>query len=973
MMDSPVPEARAGRPAWAESASAERVGRFILGPELGRGALGRVVRAWDPMLRRVLALKLLLEPDPIHTLRLTQEAQLQAQVEHPGVCRIYEVGHGGTTPYIAMALLEGETLGTWAQGASPQAKVAVLKQVAEVLAVTHARGLAHLDLKPSNIQMERDAAGHLHPVLLDFGLARESGNPGLQFKGEGTPAFMSPEQARGDEPGPPSDLYSLCATTVYLLSGQRLEGPLPEAPPPGVPSELWPALVRGLAELPEDRYPSALALAEDLGRWLEGRPVLAANPSRWRRSWAWAFRRRGRLLRGAALAGLVLAPMIWGGITLRSFRRESAFLQDFTTRVQELEATLRVQRMLPPHPVAADLAKGRALVMELQGRRVAQPGFAPGATAYLLGRLHLALGDPDAARGELEAAVARGQRTPETWFALGKARSRLLARLAAGTERMGQGIAQDTWLTTLERLKVEAKESLEQGRRSALDPPELQEALLLLAERNYEEALARARAASVTHPWLYEPLALEGEVLLAEAQVAPDPAAKLDRLAEGGRALARAVAMAPSDPRLRELEVRRCQQALRLAWSSSAPMAPFEAALAQALAAWEHLDPEDPVRTALAAQSLADRSMRSYLKGKDPEADVQAALALAEQTLRHATHPKEALQAQAQAYWVRAVQAMHGGGEVGQAFEQSLACIRRALPEAPGDLYTWDLLSRIHRFRFTYASHKGADPEAYFEDARRDLAALSADPALGNLRNYHLAMVRTVWASSLQDRGRSSAPALGPGIADLQAICASRPTDNVAKFHLASALLMRGQDRTRGGDERRADLAAAYGNYEQSRRGNVNSFETHWGLMLSAQFLVEELRVEHRDTAEAMTQFRAALDHMGTILPEHWVRWEGEASYAYQQGRAAASPVEAEACYLRAETAIKRSLKANPGAREIYLWEARIQAALMGRPARWHRARAAALRALDRVEVLHPGHQGAASLRREILADKPPR
>ncbi len=574
MPDSPTPEARTGRPAWAESASAERVGRFILGPELGRGALGRVVRAWDPMLRRVLALKLLLEPDPILTLRLTQEAQLQAQVEHPGVCRIYEVGHGGSTPYIAMALLEGETLGGWAANAAPRATVAVLKQVAEVLAVTHDRGLVHLDLKPSNIQMERDAAGQLHPVLLDFGLARELGNPGLQFKGEGTPAFMSPEQARGEEPGPASDLYSLCATAVYLLSGQRLEGALPTGAPAGVPADLWPALAQGLAEAPEDRYPSALALAEDLGRWLDGRPVWAAHPSRWRRSWAWVARHRARLLRSAAGVLLGLVPLLWGGMALRRFRQEAAFTQDYTTRVQELEATLRVQRMLPPHPVAGDLAKGRALVAELQSRRRAHPRFAAGPTAFLLGRLHLALGDPDAARGELEAAVAQGYDTPEAWFALGKARSRLLARQAAGTERMGPGLAQDAWISTLDRLKAEAKESLEQGRRSALDPPELQETLLLLAERNFEAALARARAASVTHPWLYEPLALEGEVRLAEAQVAPDPAAKLDRLREGGRVLARAVAMAPSDPRLRELEVRRCQQALRLAWSSSAPMEP---------------------------------------------------------------------------------------------------------------------------------------------------------------------------------------------------------------------------------------------------------------------------------------------------------------------------------------------------------------------------------------------------------------
>ncbi len=376
---------------------------------------------------------------------------------------------------------------------------------------------------------------------------------------------------------------------------------------------------------------------------------------------------------------------------------------------------------------------------------------------------------------------------------------------------------------------------------------------------------------------------------------------------------------------------------------------------------------------ALAAQSLADRAMRGYVKGRDPEPDVQAALALAALTLARTSHPKEALQAQAQALWVRAAQAMHSGGEVGSAFEEALACIRRALAEAPGDLYTWDLLSRIHRFRFTHAFHNGGDPEAYFEDARRDLSALPDDPAFGNLRGYHLALLRTVWASSLQDRNRSSAPALGPGIADLEEICRRRPTDNVAKFHLASAQLMRGQDKTRSREERQVDLKAAYDHYEESRRANVNSFETHWGLMLAAQYRVELIREMGGDPREAMGQFRAALGHLATLLPDHWVRWEGEASYAFQQGQAAASPAEAEAAYLRAAAAIARSRKANPGAREIYLWEARIQGALMDYPKHYARARAAALGALDRVEALQPDNAQVATLRKEILAQAPPR
>ena len=176
-------------------------GRFEALELLGEGGMGRIFRALDPRLRRVVALKLLRRDDPALLQRFIQEAQLQARVDHPNVCRVYEVGEWRGQPYIAMQFLCGMTLQKAAPDLPLEALLHHMIEVCEGVHAAHRVGLIHRDLKPANLMIDRSEDGSTRACVLDFGLARgPEGNSGLTETGHvmGTLTYMSPEQVRGN-------------------------------------------------------------------------------------------------------------------------------------------------------------------------------------------------------------------------------------------------------------------------------------------------------------------------------------------------------------------------------------------------------------------------------------------------------------------------------------------------------------------------------------------------------------------------------------------------------------------------------------------------------------------------------------------------------------------------------------------------------------------------------------------------------
>ena len=274
---------RAGAPRPADGLS--RIGPYRLLSELGRGGMGIVYRAEDQRLQRIVALKVLraeLAADPTAKARFLREARSAAAVEHDHVIPIYEADQTPDgTVYLAMPCLRGETLQAYLEKAGPRLPLKealrIAAEVASGLAAAHVRGLIHRDVKPANIWLESSSQqttpGRVR--LLDFGLARVPGLSELTTAGAvvGTPAYMSPEQARGEELDARSDLFSLGTVLFRLVSGQlpftgdrpatvlrALEDkPAPRAADlrPDISPELDQLLGELLAKRPEERPPSA--------------------------------------------------------------------------------------------------------------------------------------------------------------------------------------------------------------------------------------------------------------------------------------------------------------------------------------------------------------------------------------------------------------------------------------------------------------------------------------------------------------------------------------------------------------------------------------------------------------------------------------------------------------------------------------------------------------------------------------------
>src|SRR5215207_1258242 len=273
-------------------------GRYALGELLGGGGMANVYLARDDVLGRDVALKVLrgqYANDEDFVERFRREAKNAAALNHPDIVQVYDQGHTeDRTYYIAMEYVPGGTLAQRIKREGPLdpgEAAGVASRVADALAVAHARGIVHRDIKPQNVLLS--ATGEAK--VADFGIARAVSASTVTETSLilGTAAYMSPEQVRGERVGPASDFYSWGVPLSEMLTGKRpypAKTPLPRPKKhlneptrrpreanPAVPEELDALTAKLLAKDPGDRYASAAELAEDLGRVYDGLPALAAG------------------------------------------------------------------------------------------------------------------------------------------------------------------------------------------------------------------------------------------------------------------------------------------------------------------------------------------------------------------------------------------------------------------------------------------------------------------------------------------------------------------------------------------------------------------------------------------------------------------------------------------------------------------------------------------------------------------------
>ena len=320
------------------------VENYVRIDEYARGGLGRIIRAKDERTGRYVAIKEMLADDADAATRFVREAVVTANLQHPAIVPVYEVGQWPDgQPFYAMKLVRGRALNEVIAATEDLdgrlALVSHVAAVADALAYAHGERVIHRDLKPHNVLC--GAFGET--VVIDWGLARRldetEGPPALHGSssaalGEthagavmGTPSYMSPEQARGERADQQSDVYAIGAILYHLLAGrpphiardvdtllQRVRDATPEALPAEVPRDLAAIVEQAMARDREKRYPSAAELASDLRRFMTGQLVLAHHYTRRQRLARFVSRYRGAV----AVAGVALA--IVGGVATFAIR-----------------------------------------------------------------------------------------------------------------------------------------------------------------------------------------------------------------------------------------------------------------------------------------------------------------------------------------------------------------------------------------------------------------------------------------------------------------------------------------------------------------------------------------------------------------------------------------------------------------------------------------------------------------------------
>jgi serine/threonine-protein kinase len=590
--------------------------------------MGEVHEAWDVVLCRTVALKVLKNIEPAALIRFMHEAQMHARVVHPNICRIYDVDNYEGTLRVAMQLVRGPNLEQACRELTVQEGVGILILVAQAVHVVHRLNLIHRDLKPSNILLERCAEGPWIPYVCDFGLAMALDDPPLTYSHGvlGTPAYMAPEQFQGERSriSPATDVFALGGTLHFALTGR------PPAPPygvrhanvndPAIPRDLRLIIGKCLEPDPENRYPTASALAEDMCRYLEGSPIRATvrNP---------VFRRRLRRAKPyllAAAAGVLVAAGGWihvGRLQERA-QAQRILAQSLILDLQAMVGGYQLELTRPVHDLHPTLALirrhqelFRAKLRDLDPEWRGQGYYALGAASCLLGQYSWA-------EGELGLAWNGGCQNVTV--------AALLAQAVLENDRATAGATLDPGRQARppDLRDRQAQDRLRQVMGQNLDFFPGAETLMARLSKDPARAIAASRAVRLVAPWRFQAARMESEDLQDLAQQnleAGGLAHAKEYLRQALEAAQEGLAIAPSYPGLHHAYLRA---ALRLAALEREDGPPPLASLARLKDACDRARILDPDRTDLQDDWLALRWLNAQCladQGQDPEPELTAA------------------------------------------------------------------------------------------------------------------------------------------------------------------------------------------------------------------------------------------------------------------------------------------------------------------------------------------------------------
>ena len=696
---------------------------------LGQGGMGQVFLAYDPRLRRNVALKFVREASPELSQRFLSEARAQARVHHERVCEMYEVGEAQGVAYIAMQYVEGLPLSQAASGLTLEQKVLVMRDVAEGVHAAHRVGLIHRDLKPANILVERTEDGSLKPYVMDFGLARD-------WRGEhtatgavlGTPHYMAPEQARGEvnRLDRRVDVYSLGVTLYQVLTGQlpfagsnalevvnRIQSEEPRPPRalmPELPVDLEAIVLKCLEKERSARYDSARALADELERFLSAEPVLARSAGPW-------YRLRKKLLKHRLMVALGSSAVLVLGVAVGQAalaRREvgvrERFSRRFTEQVERIEAMARYSAMAPLHDTRVDRQALRERMRELEAEVQEGGAGAQGPGAYALGRTLLALGDAEGARARLESSWQSGYHEPRVAYALALALGQLYRDQLLEVERMRNPEQREARRHELEqRYREPVLGYLRQSQGAEVPSPEYVLALLAFYEGHHEQALQHLETLGTTNPWFYEAPLLRADILQARAGL---------RMRQGDRAGAQA-----------DLDLARKAQEVAADIGESEPGVYYAQGRLQL--------------TALALELYGQGEVRPYYE-KGLEAVARA--------LTVAPDDWKSWVLESQLHRRMAENLTQQGAEVVPVLEKAQAATKAAEALAPGEPLVLNERAQVLRRQALYVQGHGEDPSQLLGEAVAAFERIRPE-ARDAVFHSELGTTFKMWADSEEQRG----------------------------------------------------------------------------------------------------------------------------------------------------------------------------------------------------------------------------
>ncbi|MEM6795986.1 MAG: serine/threonine-protein kinase, partial [Acidobacteriota bacterium] len=759
-----------------------QIGPYKLVELLGSGGMGEVYLAEQKEpLERTVALKLVRTAfvDPASRARFEAEKQVLQRLEHPNIGRILDAGFTAEgSPFFALEVIEGEHLDRYCDGRSLTVKERLELMITVCRGIEHAhrRRIIHRDLKPSNI-LVAEIDGEAVPKVIDFGIAESLDRPSSEpEEGQvaGTPAYMSPEALTGSSDiDTRADVYSLGAVLYQLIVGRRpfngssygeLLGEVPRSDPPAPSTRLsqslsredaqriaerrrssllelkrtlrgdlqW-ILLKAIAREADSRYKSVSALAADLRRFLDGRPISMrrANPAYRLRKWA--MRNRWPV----AAAGVLVAAAVGLAVQDLRSRARTEFLtqagQELTRHIERTEWRLRVAHLMPPHDLTPELESIEGDMDELQRRLADLSSVDAGMAFYALGRNALSLEDVETARRYLERAWEEGYRRPEAALALGDALGRLYEdRLDAIGRIADRSSREKLRLRAQEELRGPALERLSEA-SGLLALPELLQARMTFYRDDLEGALELVR--SVESDDAFEARFFEARLLQAMIRGSEITRQEVMSLFDEAEAsIRRGLEVARSSPEGRYRLCRLFNE--RANYYSRYGLEGIDEIVARMLEACEGVRTLLPSRMdaemeaasgtlALAEVIFWDRQENPIEMLQRLSADLEALIAEG----APADIESEARFYLGHALSVMALQLEHQGEDPRPAYGQAVGHLERSIELVDGQAMVHRELANAYLRTATYGSYRGEDPTEAQELAEQHArAAVALDP-----------------------------------------------------------------------------------------------------------------------------------------------------------------------------------------------------------------------------------------------------